>query len=229
MAVRGAEPGGGSVLSGRERLFEALAGAGTAFAPIVWERLPALVHQEQRGWWQDPTTGQRLIGDAAALAAADAMFVCAADEAVRAASARGLRGDGALDALGSTPEAKRGVELVRCLRGVAAHGVIAAVPPPASLQRAFGGEELEAAEDAFTDLVSAYLDAGADAVAVTGEAASDVRAGMRRASQLTALYGRAVLGVSVHAGEASAWDEHGAPLAMISAAGEWPARASWVS
>ena len=67
----------------------------------MWERLPALVHQERADWWKDPTVGQRLIGDAAALAGADAMFVFVAAEAVRSAVAEGARGDAALDALAS--------------------------------------------------------------------------------------------------------------------------------
>ncbi|MGB8878161.1 MAG: hypothetical protein WCD11_17690, partial [Solirubrobacteraceae bacterium] len=76
-------------MSGRQRFLDALARHGLAFAPIVWEALPVLVHQERADWWRDPTVGQRMIADAAALAAADAMFVFAADEAVRAALAVG--------------------------------------------------------------------------------------------------------------------------------------------
>jgi hypothetical protein len=213
-------------LNGRGRFLEGLAGQGLAFAPIVWERLPALVHQEQADWWQDPTTGQRLISDAAALSAADAMFVFAAREAVRSAVAAGGRGDAALDSLASRLEAKRGAELVQCLREVSSYAVIAAVPAPASLQRELGADEPEAAEDSFTDLVSAYLHAGADAVAVTGDEAPDVDAGLERAAQLGRLFGRPVLALCAHNGETSAWDEHGAPLGVISADGEWPARRS---
>ena len=91
-------------MSGRERFLSALAGRELAFAPIVWERLAALVHQEREGWWQDPTVAGRLMGDAAALAGADAMFVLAAGEAVRRAAASGLRGDAALDGLAGTAE-----------------------------------------------------------------------------------------------------------------------------
>ena len=104
-------------MSGRDRFLGALAGESLAFAPIVWERLPALVHQERVDWWQDPNVGQRLIGDAAALAAADAMFVFAAAEAVEVRWRRGERGDAALDGLASGEAARRGAELVgRCAR-----------------------------------------------------------------------------------------------------------------
>jgi hypothetical protein len=210
-------------LSGRQRFLDALAGRGLAFAPIVWEALPALVHQARADWWRDPTVGQRMIADAAALAAADAMFVFAADEAVRAALAVGDRGDAALDALATTAAAADGAELVRCLREVTDHGVIAVVPAPEALHRALDGAEPEVAEDAFTDLCSAYLDAGADALAITGEDGGEVGGGVTRAARLAGLYGRPVLGVAERNGEVEAWDERGEPLGLISAQGEWPA------
>jgi hypothetical protein len=210
-------------LSGRERFLDALAGRGLAFAPIVWEALPALVHQERADWWRDPTVGQRLIADAAALAAADAMFVFAADEAVRIALAAGERGDAALDALASTAAVVEGAELLQCLREVAEHGVIAAVPAPEALHRALDGAETEVAEDAFTDLCSAYLEAGADALAIMGEEGGEVGAGVTRAARLAGLYGRPVLGVADRSGAVEAWDEHGEPLGVISTQGEWPA------
>jgi hypothetical protein len=210
-------------LSGRQRFLDALVGRGLAFAPIVWQALPALVHQERADWWRDPTVAQRLIADAAALAAADAMFVFAAGEAVRDALAAGERGDSALDGLASTAAVADGAELVRCLREVAEHAVVAAVPAPEALQRALDGAEPEAAEDAFTDLCSAYLEAGADALAIIGEEGGEVGAGVTRAGRLAGLYGRPVLGVAERDGEAEAWDERGEPLGVISAQGEWPA------
>ena len=192
------------------------------------KRLPALVHQERADWWRDPTVGQRLIADAAALAAADAMFVFAADEAVREAVAGGERGDAALDALASTAVVADGAELVRCLREVADHAVIAVVPAPEALHRALDGAEPEVAEDAFADLCSAYLEAGADALAIVGEEGGEVGAGVTRAARLAGLYGRPVLGVAERNGEVEAWDEHGEPLGVISPGGEWPKGASGV-
>lgn len=216
-------------MSGRERFLDALAGEGLAFAPIVWERLPAVVHQERADWWHDPTVGQRLIADAAALAGADAMFVCVAAEAVRSAVAAGERGDAALDALAAGECARRGAELVKSLRAVAPHAVIAAVPAPAALQRELGGDEPDAAEDAFTDFVSSYLEAGADAVAVTGAEALECTAGMDRAVRLVELFGRRVFAVcSGDGGDTKAWDEQGEPLGVISADGVWPDRAAGV-
>lgn len=228
MAIRRAQPGRGADLSGRDRFLAALAGDGLAFAPIVWDRLPALVRQERADWWQDATLGQRLIADAAALAGADAMFVCVGQEAVRCAATADVRGDDGLESLASTPETQRGIELVRVVRRVAGHGVIATLPAPAGLRRALGGEEAEAAEDAFSDLVSAFLDAGADAVAVTGQAQDDVHAGVARAGRLARLFGRPVLAVCEHDDEVSGWNEDGNPLGVISAAGEWPDLASGV-
>ena len=215
-------------MTGRDRFLSALAGHGLAFAPIVWDRLPALVHQEREDWWQDPTVGQRLIGDAAALAGADAMFVFVAAEAVRAAAAAGSRGDAALDALSRSEGAEPGAELVRALRAVAPHAVIAAVPAPATLQRELSGEAPEAAEDAFTDFVSGSLEAGADAVAVTGDEAVEVNAGMDRALRLVQLFGRPLLAVCGDEGATKGWDEHGDPLGVISPAGDWPDRVAGV-
>ena len=212
-------------MSGRARFISALAGNGVAFAPIVWAQLPELVRQEHADWWQDATVGQRLIADAAALAGADAMFVFVADEAVRSSLAEGQRGDAALDALAATEAAGRGVALVRCLSRVADHAVVAAVPAPTALARALEGDEPEAAEDAFTDLCSAYFAAGADAVAVMGEEGGEVGAGVTRATRLAGLYGRLLMGVAEWDGEVEAWDEHGEPLGVISAEGEWPERA----
>ena len=215
-------------MSGRDRFLGALAGEGVAFAPIVWERLPTLVHQERADWWRDPAVGQRLIADAAALAGADAMFVFAATEAVRLANADGARGDAALDALASGETARDGVELVRTLRAVASHAVIATVPAPAVLRRELGGEEPDAAEDAFTDFVSSYLEAGADAVAVVGAEALEVTDGMDRAVRLVELFGRRLVGVCGDDADTKAWDEQGEPLGVITSEGDWPDRTSGV-
>lgn len=228
MALGRAEPGGGPNLNGRERFRRAFAGDGVAFAPIVWERLPQLVHQERADWWRDPAIGQRLITDAADLSRADAMFVLAAHEAVVSATATGARGDDVLEALAEGTDAQRGVELVRVLGNVALHAVIAAVPAPATLQRALAGEESEVAEDAFTDLVSAYLEAGADAIAVIGSDRDEVSAGVARAVRLGSLFGRPVLAVCEDDGSVSGWDEHGSAIAVISPDGEWPPMQSGV-
>lgn len=215
-------------MSGREQFLLALAGDGLAFAPIVWERLPALVHQERADWWWDPTVGQRLIADAAALAGADAMFVFAAAESVRSAVAEGARGDAALEALASGEAARHGIELVGALRATAPHAVIAAVPAPATLQRELGGEDPDAAEDAFTDFVSSHLEAGADAVAVTGTEPLECSAGMDRALRLVELFGRRLLAVCSDDRATKGWDEHGDPLGVISPEGDWPDRVTGV-
>lgn len=206
----------------RDRFLAAVSGHALAFAPIVWEQLPALVRQERADWWQDPAAGQRLIADAAALAQADAMFVFVAAEAIESAVFDGALGNDALDTLVERPEIANGVELIRCLRDVADHAVIAAVPAPSGLQAAFAGAEIEAAEDALSDLASAFLDGGADALAVTAQRADDVAAGVRRAAQLGRLFGRPVLGVCTADGVASGWTVDGSPLGVVSEAGIWP-------
>jgi hypothetical protein len=216
-------------LTGRDRFLAALAGEGLAFAPIVWERLPALVHQERARWWQDPTVGQRLIADAAALAGADAMFVFAAAEVVRSAVAEGARGDAALDSLASLKDARHGPELVQALRATTQHAVIAAVPSPGTLQRELGSEEPDAAADAFTDFVTRFLEAGADAVAVTSTESLELNGAMDRAVRLVELFGRRLVAVLWgEDGDAKAWDEQGEPLGVITSEGDWPDRASGV-
>ncbi len=209
-------------MTGRDRFLAALAGDAVAFAPIVWERLPELVHQEQAGWWQDPTTGQRLISDAAAVALADAMFVFIAADAVDRAVSNGERGDEALDSLGQLPEVVNGAELVRCLHQVAAHAVIAALPTPAELLAEFAGEEIETAEDGFTDLASAFLGAGADALAVTGDDVRQIEAGVRRAAEMGKLFGRPVLGIQMADGGASGWTADDKPVGVLAHDGTWP-------
>jgi hypothetical protein len=215
-------------LSGAERFRAALAGEALAFAPIVWEQLPELVHQPQAGWWREASVGQRLIADVAALALADAMFAFVAHETVRGAVAAGQRGDDALDALAQSADATRGAELVACLHEVADHAVIAAVPAPAVLRRELAGDEPEAAEDAFSDLALGYLQAGADALAVTGSVMDEVTAGADRAARLGELFSRPVLGVCHHDRAVTGWTADGAPLGVVSEAGGWPALGSGV-
>jgi hypothetical protein len=211
-----------------DRLRAALAGEGLAFAPILWEQLPELVRQPRPDWWRDPTTGQRLIADAAALARADAMFAFAAHETVRAAVAAGQRGDAAIDALAQGPEAAQGAALVACLHEVGGHAVIAAVPAPAVIRRELSGDEPESAEDAFSDLALSYLQSGADALAVTGDDVGEVAGGMARAAQLSELFARPVLGICQVAADVQGWAHGGGDLSVVSASGEWPPAGSGV-
>jgi hypothetical protein len=222
MAIGRAEPERRADLNPRDRFLAAVSGHALAFAPILWEQLPALVRQERADWWQDPAGGQRLIADAAALAQADAMFVFVAAEAIESAVSAGALGDDALDSLVARPEIGKGVELIRCLHDVATHGVIAAVPAPSNLRAAFDGAEIEAAEDAFSDLASAFLEAGADALAVTAQQADEAAAGVRRAAQIGTLFGRPVLGVCTADEATSGWTADGSPLGVVSPNGAWP-------
>lgn len=206
-----------------DRFRAAVAGESLAFAPILWERLPELVRQPQPDWWRAPATGQRLIADAAALAHADAMFAFVAHETVRAAAAAGLSGDDAIDGLAQSADAAQGGELVACVHEVCAHAIIAAVPAPAVLSRELAGEEPEAAEDAFSDLALCYLQAGADAIAVTGDDRDEVSAGVGRAASLGELFSRPVLALCGPGGRAAGWTHGGTPVAVLSESGDWPA------
>jgi hypothetical protein len=210
-------------LRGAERFRAALAGDALAFAPILWEQLPELVRQPRPDWWQDPTTGQRLIADAAALALADAMFVFAAAEALEAAVDEGTRGDQALQKLAQGAPTAHAVRLLASLHAVSEQAVIAAVPAPAAVQREVGGEEIEAAEDVFSDLAIAYLEAGADALAVTGGEVDEVSEGVRRAARMARLFERPALGLCVADARVSGWVHDGGMLGVVSEAGRWPA------
>jgi hypothetical protein len=228
MAIGRAEPERRTDLNPRDRFLAAVSGHALAFAPILWEQLPALVHQQRSDWWQDPAAGQRLIADAAALAQADAMFVFAAAEAIESAVSASALGNNALDSLAQRPEIGNGVALIRCLHDVATHGVIAAVPAPSDLRAAFEGAEIEAAEDAFSDLASAFFGAGADALAVTAHQASDLTAGVRRAAGIAGLFGRPVLGVCACDRIASGSTADGCALGVLSEVGAWPAMTAGV-
>lgn len=210
-------------MTGRDRFQRALAGEQVAFAPIVWARLPELVHQEHAEWWRSPALGQRLIADAAALAVADAMFVFVADEAIRCAVQAGELGDDAIDGLAVRPESASGLALVQCLREVAEHAVIAALPPPVVVRRALSGGDPEPAEDAFTDLAAGYLGAGADAIAVVGDDAGEVSDGVERAAKLGRLFGRPVLGICEEGGggAVTGWVRDGAALGVVTGADGW--------
>ncbi|MHB1836903.1 MAG: hypothetical protein ACYCXW_18295 [Solirubrobacteraceae bacterium] len=215
-------------MSRRQRFAAALAGEVPAFAPILWERLPELVRQPRSAWWSDPTVGQRMIADAAAIALADAMFTFTAHEAVRSALAAGASGDGAIDALASGDAAIRGAELVACVHEVADHAVVPVLPPPPVLCRDLGGDEPEPAEDAFSDLALGFLRAGADALAVHGSDADEVGAAVARAAAVGELFGRPVLGICEVDGSVHGWVHGGGELGVASVAGEWPDRSRGV-
>jgi hypothetical protein len=211
-------------LTGRQRFEEALAGRAVAFAPIVWERLPELVHQPSADWWQDAAIGQRLLTDVAGLAVADAVFVLAALDAAQALSDSGARGDDALDALAGTPEARCGYELVAQVSSSRPFGVIAGVPDIGRLQAQFGAEEREAAEDALSDLARGYLDAGADALAVIGTDTESVEAAAQRVATVGDFYGRPVLAIRERGDTIDAWLQSASrsTIAVVGVTGEWP-------
>jgi len=170
-------------VSGRARFAAALAGGAVAWAPLVWERLPELALQPAADWWRDATVARRLLLDVAAVADADALFVVAVP---------GVRGGGdeALDALASGSDAGAVCSLLERLAASAPFATIALVPDADVLARDFGAEDVECAEDALADLVRAVLEAGADAVALSGDAAA---ASADRVAGIASYYGRPVL------------------------------------
>jgi len=106
--------------------------------------------------------------------------------------------------------------------------VIAGLPAPAELRAALHGNEIEVAQDAFSDLASAFLDAGADALAVTAQQIEDLAPGVRRAAEIAKLFGRSVLGVCAADGTASGSTADGSALGVLSEAGAWPAMTAGV-
>lgn len=217
-------------MTGRERFLDAVAGRSVAFAPLAWERLAELVHQPAEDWWRDPSRGQRLLADLSGLAGADAVVVLAAVDAASAVRAAGARGDEALDRFADTPEAGAGYELVKRLTASESFAAIAGLPTVRWLQSHFEAEEPEAAEDALSDLARGYLDAGADALAVIGAGADEVREAARRAKAAGDFYGRPVLAFASSPHGWTAWLESGGAgsVALLSPDGEWPRVASGV-
>jgi hypothetical protein len=212
-------------LNAVESFRASLAAQATAFAPILWEHLPELVHQSGVEWWRDPNAARRLFADAAAIANADAMFVFAAQAALLDASAEKRVGDHAIDTLAQRPMVAAGAELIALLRAVHSFGVIAAVPAPSVLLRALDGHEPEAAEDAFADLIVSALDAGADAVAVTTTDTGELSDAVTRASRLAELFQAPVLGLRLDPTGAGGFVRGGPELVVLSSDGAWPSEA----
>jgi hypothetical protein len=210
-------------LTGRERFQRALEGADVAFAPLLWERLPELVRQDTPRWWQEAVRGRSLILDAAGIAAADAMFVAAADEAAATVAAE-ARGSGALETIVEHPEIRAGFELLTAMRDTVPFAVIAALPDAVALARRFDAAEPDDAEDALSELARESLSAGADALAVLGDDAGDVRDSALRVAGIGRFFGRPVLGLCATAAGMDGWAEGAAgAVAALAPDGAWPA------
>jgi len=207
-----------------ETFKRALAGEDLAFAPIVWEELPTLVHQGGTGWWLEPATAQRLVVDAANVAGADAMFVRYDRRAVSRVAGHGRDGDEALELLTETEDICAGYELCVRLSGSAPFAVIAALPGVALLEAAFGASEREVAEDALVDLARGFLEAGAHALAVVDEDHEDVTNSVRRAASVGDFFGRPALGISLAGDDFAGWVEGAKSCQVVatSSEGDWP-------
>jgi hypothetical protein len=208
-------------LNGRERFRFAVAGEQLAFAPLLWDEVAALVRQPAPGWWRDPTAATRILGDAAALAGADALVVRALDAAV---DEQGARGDDALDALARSEPARQALALLERLAQSGGYAVLAGLPDIGGLQRRMGAGDPDVAEDAFSDLARASLEAGADGLAVVGTDGAAVGPAGERAGVLGAFYGRPVLTAVVGDGLAEGWlaGRPDVPVGFLATDGAWP-------
>jgi hypothetical protein len=208
-------------LNGRERFRAAAAGEELAFAPLLWDDVAALVRQPAPGWWRDPAAATRILSDAAALTGADALVVRALDAAVDEQDARG---DDALDALARSEPARQAIALLERLAQSGAYAVLAGLPDIASLQQRLGADDPDVAEDAFSDLARASLEAGADGLAVVGSDAAAVEPAGQRAGALGAFFGRPVLTAVVGDGAAAGRlaGRPDVPVGFLSNDGAWP-------
>jgi hypothetical protein len=211
-------------LSGRDRFHAAAAGEGLAFAPLLWDEVAELVHQPAPAWWRDPTAATRILADAAAVAGADALIVRAVEAAAAELAAEGAQGDDALDGLAASDLTRQALELVGRLARSGSLAVVAALPDLGSLQRTLGATDPDVADDAFSDLARASLEAGADALAVTGAGADAVARAGERAGALGAFFGRPVLCAALGAPEGWIEGRPGVPVGFLAEDGTWPAQ-----
>lgn len=214
----------------RERFHSAAAGEALAFAPLLWDDVAALVHQPAPGWWRDPTAATRILGDAAALTGADALVVRALDAAVDELAEQGVRGDDALDELARSEPARLAIALVERLAQSSPHAVLAVLPDIAGLQRRLGADDVDVAEDAFSDLARASLEAGADGLAVVGPESAAVEPAGERAGTLGAFFGRPVLSAVVSEVAAEGWlaGRPDVPVGFLTEDGAWPDQRSGI-
>jgi hypothetical protein len=211
-------------LSGRGRFLAAAAGEALAFVPLLWDDVAALVRQPMDRWWRDAAAATRILGDAAALAGADAVVVSALDDALDELEAAGVRGDGALDRLAASEPARQAVELAGRLARSGDRAVVGLVPDIASLRRRMGAQDPDVAEDAFSDLVRAHLEAGCDALAVVGFDARDVEPAGERAGSLGRFFGRPVLSAVLDGPEAWIEGRPEVPVGFLAGDGAWPSQ-----
>jgi hypothetical protein len=211
-------------LSGRERFLAAAAGEALAFAPLLWDDVAELVHQPAPGWWKDPAAALRILDDAAAVAGADAVVVRALDAALAELEAAGVHGDDALDGLAASEPARQALELIERLTRSGPRAVVAALPDAAALRRRLRAADPDVADDAFSDLARACLEAGADALAVVGADAQAVEQAGERAGALGRFFGRPVLAAVLDGPEGWVEGRPDVPVGFLAADGAWPAQ-----
>jgi hypothetical protein len=211
-------------LSGREVFRAAAAGEALAFAPTLWDEVAQLVRQPAAAWWRDPTAATRILADAATLAGADALVVRVVDAAVDELAALGVLGDDALDGLTGSEPVRRAIELLERLALSDSRAVLAVLPDVAALQRRMGAGDPDVADDAFSDLARASLEAGVDGLAVVGADEGAVLPAGERAGALGAFFGRPVLSAVLDARAPEAWIEWrpDVPVGFLAEDGTWP-------
>jgi hypothetical protein len=108
--------------------------------------------------------------------------------------------------------------------------VLAVLPDIAGLQRRLGAEDADVAEDAFSDLARAGLEAGADGLAVVGSDSAAVEPAGERAGALGAFFGRPVLSAVVSETAAEGWlaGRPDVPVGFLTDDGAWPDQRSGI-
>ena len=206
-------------MNGRDRTGSALSGGDcTAFAPLVWTRLPEFVRASTNAaFWLEVGTAQRLLVDGGSVCAADALVVPLLPQTYASIGLAVL--DCRADAVIKLPDVAAAVALVGRLAAVGGVGLIVEVPGLVGLGGLLPEAPEEDVEDALSDMVRAGLEAGADAVAVRGQPEGDVGHTVDAVLSLAEFYGAQVIGIDGGRG----WSGSGlCAVSLLGRDGAWP-------
>jgi hypothetical protein len=208
-----------------------------AFAPLAWARLPEFLHiTRTSAFWLEVGTVQRMLGDAASVCTADACVVPLLPR-LRGPAGSGTPAEAgpvpapagqvpasavtprAADEIVTLPEVTAAVLLLRRLADLGQTGLVAELPPLASLATLIADPVPEDVEDALTDLVRAGVEAGAQAIIIRGTDRQEVARTVGAIAPLADFYGAKALGIDGERGWAA---DSCCPVGLLGRDGQWP-------
>ena len=125
----------------------------------------------------------------------------------------------AADEIVTLPEVTAAVFLLRRLADVGQTGLVAELPPLASLATLIADPVPEDIEDALTDLVRAGVEAGAQAIVIRGTDRQEVARTVSAIAPLADFYGAKALGIDGERGWAA---DNCCPVGLLGRDGQWP-------